>query len=231
MKTEFISELLVTKSLKGCERRRRKMFNLLNKLFFIIFYFPISSYCNYNNKDYFNDSTNLLITDSYLIENTIASNNDSIHMKYIEQLFKFEKDTIVNKHWYEYTDSVDKANYDIRKSITYSFYLSNQLVALYLISAIYYKSTTFCNYIIIKDTNGNRIRNLYDIHVVETYYDKSNFERTNSYIKYGVCDKNELIELYTLYKKWFFEVKKNGLIKMRELNNPPLKKSKYKWGD
>jgi hypothetical protein len=67
--------------------------------------------------------------------------------------------------------------------------------------------------------------------VVETYYDKSNFERTNSYIKYGVCDKNELIELYTLYKKWFFEVKKNGLIKMRELNNPPLKNSKYKWGD
>lgn len=189
----------------------------------------LSLFCLGNNTY----SQNLLI-DELLIGNTefqqvISSTNDSLKMELIGCLIKKKGDKTFNSKWFGYTNKI-KRDYHNAKISNHSFIsprATNQFVALYLISAIYYSDLEFCDKILVEynDEDG-KSRTTTNLKGKACPNQKENIKRNKfEGVRYKTVDNSVVKEIYLQYEDWYNEAKTKGLKNVKA----PLFDSQYKW--
>jgi hypothetical protein len=189
----------------------------------------LSLFCLGNNTY----SQNLLI-DELLIGNTefqqvISSTNDSLKMELIGCLIKKKGDKTVNAKWFDHTNGIKKME-NIAKQADYRYsrrLATNQFVALYLISAIYYSNLEFCDKILIEysDEDG-KTKYTTNLKWKACPNQKRNIKRNKfEGVRYKTVDNSVIKEIYLQYEDWYNEAKIKGLKNVK----PPLFDSQYKW--
>jgi hypothetical protein len=170
-----------------------------------------------------------ILIDKSEFQKIISSNNDSLKIETIDMLIKIKGDETINNTWFGFTNKFKQDEYNAKKSTNiYDYPLAtNQFVALYLISAIYYSDTEFCEKIQIeykgKDGNTKNTTNLRWKYCPKQKEDIKNHKFKG--VKFKIVDSKIIKMLYKEYEDWYNEVKENGLKDVK----PPLNESSYKW--
>lgn len=216
---------------------------MLQKVFFLIF-MSIGVGLNAQNKDFEN-----LLHSKADFEAFLKNSDDSMKLAAIEYLLSMEGSKNVNTVWYGYTSLEKQSYYNSRISLEYApfRYCTEQLVALYLISALYHSNIAFCEKIAISflDKDNKKIvsRNL-DGNVrkkvrpfprrkflSKTKYRIKEYRRSGvqksvkSTYRYRVVDNKIIKDMYIDYKRWFLELKCNGF----ENTAPPVLSHSIEW--
>lgn len=172
-------------------------------LLFLCFNYSITTiYCQRLNLD-------PLLSNRARIISTINSGNDSLRLVLIAELLNKKGDTKGNHTWFEYTNKMAQQNHNAMQSTTIprADLGTNQFIALYLISVIYYENIEFCTKIEIEYTDSkNRVCRTTNLKRI--FRNKMNGD---SYMKYKIVDRKIIANLYGYYKKWYKEAKEKGL--------------------
>ena len=127
----------------------------------------------------------------------------------IEELLNKKGNKHVNNTWFEYTNEVAQQNFNAKKSTTTqeANLGTNQFIALYLISAIYYENLEFCKQIEVQYTDStNGISETTNLK-----YKRCRSLNGKRLVKYRVVDNKIIANLYFHYKTWYKNAKKKGL--------------------
>ncbi|MFK7908397.1 MAG: hypothetical protein AB8B69_24920 [Chitinophagales bacterium] len=136
--------------------------------------------------------------------------SDSLKIKMIEHLLSKKGDKRKNEVWFGYTNEEEKSHAGA-VSVNKTYYYpagTNQFVALYLISALYYSNLEFCE----------RVEIIY-----KEKHTTTNLEITRRY-KYKVVRNNIIRKMYREYEAWFKNLNGTSLSE-----SPPLEDSKFRW--
>lgn len=186
-----------------------------SKILGVFLYFTVS-FCFAQNEIYKKAD---LLSNKSEIQKIIESNNDSVRLEAIEYLLTVKGDTRINITWYGFTNDAEREKYNLGKStnVPEFKYATNQFVALYLISAIYFSNTEYCSLIqiVFKNKNGqlSKTTNLRGKYVKK--FKLINDKMLN--IKFKVVDQKIVKSLYEHYNSWFLDLKKNGFTKTKPI--------------
>lgn len=164
-----------------------------------------------------------LLNSKTKIMEAITLGNDSLKLELLEALLSKKGDKRINNTWFEYTNEATQQNFNAKKSKTIqeANLGTNQFIALYLISAIYYGDLEFCEQIQIQYMNSTN-------EVSQTTNLKYKLCRTfkgESFVRYRVVDNKIVTKLYLIYKRWYEAAKAKGLKNVP----PPLNGTVFKW--
>jgi hypothetical protein len=137
----------------------------------------------------------------------------------IRSLLKFENDSNVNSAFLGYTDYLpmyksDEEIFEMEKEHdrihNKQMAVSNQLAALYIISALYYGNYRFCSRIALYDPKKNKV-----ITNLEYVYKGESSEH------YKIVDDKVIRNIYKKTNKWLKLLDTQSLKDLREKNIPP----------
>jgi hypothetical protein len=148
-------------------------------------------------------------------------------VKAIQTLLMFKGDQTLNWKWCGHTDSILKESSKYTKSYSGSAMdvITNQVVALYLISAIFNQNFKFCDVVSLiyfDTTNMKLVKQITNTHMI-------NFQENNKGTKIKITDEKHIINLYKYYQHWFRGLESLGLNYYRINNIQPLKNTQYRW--
>jgi hypothetical protein len=163
-----------------------------------------------------------------LVQGIIDKENDSIKLYAIGELLKNYGNEKSNWTWYGATsDSVREFENSIRSNLALNIGItSNQLAALYLISAIYFSNLEYCDRIEVLYENKDGVKlSTTNLKMKHREIKGNSSQYGPADFKYKTIDNNVIRDLYDLYELWYLSAKKNGL------NNvpSPLSGSRYCW--
>ena len=153
----------------------------------------------------------------------------------INCFIRFKGNKKANNYWSEFTNPKEEWEYYSNLSVKNYFNSpSNQFVALYLISAFYYKDFLFTKKIelIYTDQMGNEIRftdlsKVNNPSIFQKMFLKSVGGSTKIY--YKPANKKLMKKVYKLYKIWVREMNEKGIKYLRENKISPLRNSNFSW--
>lgn len=185
------------------------------KFLFLPVLLLLVSFSNVQNRRDYNFEQMLLYRN--VVEEIIDLNDDSLKLSAIEFLLNKRGDKGVNKTWFSYTNTEERAAFFAEQSASPEIqpYATNQLVSLYLISSLFHADLSFCNEIAISyELDGKTIRTT-----------NLRLKKRRNKIKYVPEHNDEIYEIYDIYEVWFKELKVKGIQNMCD----PLANAKYKW--
>ena len=157
-------------------------------------------------------------------------------LKLMEFLLDQKGNTKVNCSWSGWTggDTIKLRERSARMSSSSDapFCISNQLAALYLISAIYSDSLRFTSFVEIHhyDSTEGKGKTIYNKRMGKCYLCIFKKQKPGStYYRLRTSDRKHMKSLFKMYRNWYKEVQKKGLYEMRAAGNDPLAGSLYYW--
>lgn len=185
------------------------------KIKVLIFFFLLTLLSKADFSKDFSESFEKLLTDKSELKRIIEFEDDSIKMEAIKFLLRRKGDTNINTTWYGYTDpeTQKERNAQISTKNPELSHATNQVVALYLISAIYYSDPMFCKKIEIlyvsKDGTKKGTTNLSG-----RFYQNNKpiiGKKQHIKFKYRTVDNKIINQIFFQYETWFAIVQKEGL--------------------
>ena len=186
---------------------------MLNKYFLFSICLIIFNYIQ-SQSDSVNLNSILFNKDEF--NKVLHSNSDSLKMKSIEVLLGYKGDTVVNDNWEFYPNYSNYLEYIGKISTECGLfnYGSNQFVALYLISALYFNDLEFCERIeIVFEENDTLV---YTTNIDGSYVyiesplrNKRKYRNKHCTIKYRTHRNDIYDRIYAYYEEWFIKYKVN----------------------
>lgn len=165
---------------------------------------------------------NMLLHTQTEAKKVIDSQDRQLKMRAIAYLLTKKGDHAVNRAWVHYTDPMEQLYHGAMISTSYDAipYASNQLVALYLISAIHHSDLRFCSEIMVEQlVDGMPV--LETCNLIPTLRPAKN-PRT---VVYKVAHRAVLLQLYEIYETWYAQMSQRA----SDVVPDPLSGTPFRW--